>query len=85
MLLLDEPTAGLDAMTEALLVEELLAGTKGKTVLLVTHDQDLAGRADRKLTLSGGTGCPARRRPACQLGYRSPTPIPPTRFGASHG
>ena len=54
VLLLDEPTAGLDQDTEDRLVRELLASTQGKTVLLVTHAQALTRFADRTLRLAAG-------------------------------
>jgi ATP-binding cassette subfamily C protein CydC len=37
ILLLDEPTEGLDARTEQELVGRLIRATRGKTVLLITH------------------------------------------------
>jgi putative ABC transport system ATP-binding protein len=51
----DEPTGNLDSGTaDAVfaLFESLVA--KGKTILMVTHDQDLAGRVHRTLTLVDG-------------------------------
>ncbi|HSM13222.1 MAG TPA: ABC transporter ATP-binding protein, partial [Thermoanaerobaculia bacterium] len=56
ILLLDEPTASLDAGSRALLVERLreLAG-RGKTVVLSTHsERDLAGIATRAVRLEEG-------------------------------
>ncbi|HEX9033921.1 MAG TPA: ABC transporter ATP-binding protein [Streptosporangiaceae bacterium] len=54
VLLLDEPTAGLDTATEARLVSELLTSTRGKTVLLVTHQQQLCRFADQLVRLDAG-------------------------------
>jgi putative ABC transport system ATP-binding protein len=51
----DEPTGNLDARTaEAMsqLFERLVSS--GRTILMVTHDEDLAARADRTITLSDG-------------------------------
>jgi putative ABC transport system ATP-binding protein len=51
----DEPTGNLDSQTaEAVfrLFEELVA--RGKTILMVTHDADLAGRVTRTITLADG-------------------------------
>jgi putative ABC transport system ATP-binding protein len=51
----DEPTGNLDSKAaEAVfqLFESLVAG--GKTILMVTHDDDLAGRVPRTLTLADG-------------------------------
>jgi putative ABC transport system ATP-binding protein len=55
ILVADEPTGSLDSVTsEAVLdvFEGLVA--LGKTVLLVTHDKDIARRADRRITLVDG-------------------------------
>jgi putative ABC transport system ATP-binding protein len=55
ILVADEPTGSLDSVTsEAVLdvFEGLVA--LGKTVLLVTHDNDIAQRADRVITLVDG-------------------------------
>jgi ATP-binding cassette, subfamily B, bacterial len=54
VLLLDEPTTGLDPATEARLIDDLLASTAGKTVLLVTHQPQLTGRADQVIRVDGG-------------------------------
>jgi len=54
LLLLDEPTAHVDAVTasEIMAVVDVLAA--GRTVLLVTHDERQLARADRVLTLDHG-------------------------------
>ena len=54
VLLLDEPTAGLDAATESLLMGGLSASSCGKTVILVTHQARPAALADRVVTLERG-------------------------------
>ena len=51
----DEPTGNLDSKTaDAVfaLFEELIA--RGKTILMVTHDQELASRVTRTITLADG-------------------------------
>lgn len=51
----DEPTGNLDSATAAAvfqLFEGLVAN--GKTILMVTHDADLAGRVTRTITLADG-------------------------------
>ncbi len=51
----DEPTGNLDSHTAGLtmdLFEELVAG--GKTILMVTHDRELARRSSRILLISDG-------------------------------
>lgn len=54
VLLLDEPTTGLDPATEARLIDELLAGTSGKTVVLVTHQPQLTAHANQVLRVEDG-------------------------------
>jgi ABC-type multidrug transport system fused ATPase/permease subunit len=51
MVLLDEPTASLDPHSAAAVVEAIRTTTTNRTVLLVTHDRDLAAIADRVVTL----------------------------------
>ena len=52
MLLLDEPTASLDAVTEADVVEAVRRLAVGRTVLLVAHRPALLRIADRVVQLS---------------------------------
>ena len=56
LLLADEPTGNLDSATGAAIIELLLAlnRERGSTLLLVTHDAGLAGRADRAVALRDG-------------------------------
>ncbi|HUZ35572.1 MAG TPA: ABC transporter ATP-binding protein [Streptosporangiaceae bacterium] len=54
VLLLDEPTTGLDPATEARLIGELLAVAAGKTVVLVTHQPQLTARADQVVRVDDG-------------------------------
>jgi putative ABC transport system ATP-binding protein len=53
--LADEPTGNLDSTTAAAVLE-LFAGLAraGKAVVMVTHERDLSGYADRQLTLADG-------------------------------
>ncbi len=55
VLVADEPTGNLDSRTAASVLE-LLAATagKGRTVLMVTHERDVAGLVDRVVTLADG-------------------------------
>jgi lipoprotein-releasing system ATP-binding protein len=57
VVLADEPSGNLDEASSAQLHDLLfeLDGGGGHTLLLVTHDQRLAGRADRVLELAEGT------------------------------
>ena len=54
VLLLDEPTAHLDAASEAALIETIRRATAkgGRTTLIATHSGRLAAVADRVLRLS---------------------------------
>jgi len=52
---LDEPTAHLDAATEARLLDTLLAASAGRTVVVATHSPALLARADRVLRIEHGT------------------------------
>jgi putative ABC transport system ATP-binding protein len=56
ILLADEPTGNLDAANGRHIVEILLAihQRRGTTIVLATHDQELAGKADRILVLKAG-------------------------------
>lgn len=56
ILLADEPTASLDRATADALITDLVAMTResGKTLIAVSHDQDLLDRMDRVITVSDG-------------------------------
>jgi len=56
LLLADEPTGSLDAQTGESIMDLMLVMNKarGTTLILVTHDQKLALRCDRTLTLKAG-------------------------------
>jgi len=51
ILILDEPTEGLDAVTEQTVVSRLAKSTAGKTVLVITHRPACLALADRVVTL----------------------------------
>jgi putative ABC transport system ATP-binding protein len=62
LLLCDEPTGNLDSATAAgvlTLIDELHAG--GLTVVLITHDQRVAARAGRSVTIRDGVLSEAAR------------------------
>jgi ATP-binding cassette, subfamily B, bacterial len=52
LVLLDEPTASLDARSAAQVIEAVRAATASRTTLLVTHDPALARLADRVVHLT---------------------------------
>ncbi len=54
ILVLDEPTVGLDAENEAAVATAIWRLAEGRTTLLVTHDLALAARADRVILIEGG-------------------------------
>jgi ATP-binding cassette subfamily C protein CydD len=59
LILLDEPTAHLDATTEAAVLDELLAFAEGRTLLVATHSLAVAARMDRVFRIVGGRLLPA--------------------------
>ena len=52
--LVDEPTAHLDAATEAALIEPLTRLLQGRTALVATHSDAILAITDRVITLDGG-------------------------------
>ncbi|WP_254914692.1 MULTISPECIES: thiol reductant ABC exporter subunit CydD [unclassified Pigmentiphaga] len=57
--LADEPTAHLDAATARELTRRLLAQSAGKTLIVATHDPELASRMDRVIDLAPPRAAPA--------------------------
>jgi ATP-binding cassette subfamily B protein len=76
LVLLDEPTASLDPESAAAVVEATRAATAGRTVLVVTHDHDLAAHADRCLRIHPAAPgpLPGHSRAAVDA---APTPMSP--------
>jgi thiol reductant ABC exporter CydD subunit len=60
LLLLDEPTAGLDVESEQLVISALKGRPAGQTVIVVTHRPAMIAAADRVLALSANASAPAR-------------------------
>ncbi|MEU6193893.1 thiol reductant ABC exporter subunit CydD [Streptomyces sp. NPDC047061] len=80
VLLLDEPTAALDGVTEGEVVAAVRRLSEGRTVLLVVHRPALLSVADRVVRLSGGE-VPRGLRPLDPQNLRPPT----TRLGQLEG
>ena len=59
VVILDEPTAGLDAETERAFLETLEAQMAGRTVILITHRLTGVEKPTRILRLAGGQAVPA--------------------------
>ncbi len=56
LLFADEPTGNLDSETGKQIIELMfeLNQEKGTTLILVTHDEDLSNRCDRKIKMVAG-------------------------------
>ena len=72
VLALDEPTAHIDPATSAELLDELVGATGSRSVLVVSHEPDLARLVDEVVTLDGGRVV-ARRRSDGRTGPPGPS------------
>ncbi|MES3039395.1 MAG: ABC transporter permease [Bdellovibrionota bacterium] len=55
VILADEPTGNLDSKSAAIVIDELKALKKnGKTIILITHDKEIAAQADRTIFIQDG-------------------------------
>ena len=54
MLILDEPTAALDARAEHALFEQILASSRDRTTIIISHRFSTVRSADRILVLHEG-------------------------------
>jgi ABC-type bacteriocin/lantibiotic exporter with double-glycine peptidase domain len=54
VLLLDEPTAGIDSMTQLRIAESFERIAMGRTVVTVAHQRLLVDLADRVIGIEGG-------------------------------
>jgi len=70
LLLADEPTGNLDTVTGAHIIDLLfaLSAARGTTLLLITHDRDLAMRCDRIVHMADGRIVDAPQEPAESVG-----------------
>jgi len=67
VLVLDEPSTGLDAASRDELVAPLRRLTAGRTTLLISHDPRLIEQADRSIRIDGGRAIPTAPLPGNQL------------------
>ena len=54
LVLLDEPTSNLDALSEAAVLEALAANRAGRTIVLVSHRATASTLADRTYSVDRG-------------------------------
>jgi ATP-binding cassette subfamily C protein LapB len=54
VLLLDEPTASLDEMTEKSIIHKLNSWVQGKTLLVATHRMNMLSLVDRIIVIENG-------------------------------
>ena len=79
VILADEPTGNLDTKTGADVIELLagLAAQHGSTIVVATHDADLAARAPRRLAMRDGAIVGAPHRSAQELSFGVGAAEPP--------
>ena len=81
VLILDEPTVGLDDATVTRIIDPLRRIAEGRTTLLITHDQRITAIADRVVELSAGTL--QDRTPSASAPERTASPSAPDRTASS--
>lgn len=54
IILADEPTGALDTKTSEVVLELMLSQAKGTTVVIITHDKEVAARCERVLFIRDG-------------------------------
>lgn len=60
VLIVDEPTTGLDDVSRQQVIEALRAAARDAAVLVITHEDDVSAAADRRLVLEDGVVREAR-------------------------
>lgn len=86
LILADEPTGNLDSASAAQVLDELIAlNRRGKTIVLITHDDEVARRCSRVLQIRDGRlqDEPARDAPGAEGGGGSGAAV--TRVGYQKG
>jgi ATP-binding cassette, subfamily B, bacterial len=74
ILLLDEPTTGLDAKSEAEVLDGLSRLMRGRTAVIISHSPQLLEHADRAVSIEDGRivrELPAERRPDSKVAAKS--------------
>lgn len=88
ILVLDEPTAGLDDENRRAVIDGLVRLCHGRTTLLITHDLELAASADRVIILADGkaaeSGPPSEILPRARQMTELVDSPPISAAGASH-
>ena len=82
LLLADEPTGSLDSRSseQVFAILEALARERGKTVLVVTHDLEMAARMDRRINMiDGALAEPGAEGAGPARGLSHPPRLPCTR------
>jgi ATP-binding cassette, subfamily B, bacterial len=81
VLVLDEPTTGLDAESEAQVLDGLWSLMRGRTTIIISHSPRLLERADRAVSIAGGRLVREEQRAGRpELAYtsqRAPVPADP--------
>jgi len=91
VLLADEPTGNLDTRNSHEIMQALvdLNRRRGVTIVVVTHEPDIAAYADRVVTMRDGTIITDERKPAVGAGARTipeaAAPPAPRAAPAAHG
>jgi len=75
ILILDEPTTGLDAASAEQVIAGLRELMKGKTTLIISHDPGLIQRADRILVIRNGTVEERQPQPSANGGGPAHDPL----------
>ena len=55
IIIMDEPTSSLDKISKNKIIQLINVISKNKTLIIITHDNDINKCIDRKITLSNGT------------------------------